>query len=410
MSEALLSVAAALERVLAQARPVASQALPLAECYGRTLAQDLASRRTQPPFPVSAMDGYAVRAQDCASPAARLRQIGVSSAGHRFHGAVGAGEAVRIFTGAVAPQGADAVLIQEHASARGEEIAVLEPVASGRNIRPAGLDFSQGEVLLRAGRRLGPNELGLAAAMNHPELPVARRPRVAILATGDELVAPGATPGPDQIVASNSFAVAAQVLAAGGEPIDLGIAADTYDALERGVRAARANHADVLVTLGGASVGDHDLVQSALGREGMRLGFWRIAMRPGKPLIHGRLDEMHILGLPGNPVSAIVCGLLFLSPLVRALCGDPHAGADRSESAVLAAPLPANDSRQDYLRSALTFDGDGRAVATPFARQDSSMLRILAESECLVMREPHAPAAQVGAPCRMLRLDRWLGA
>ena len=404
--EDLMRVEAALASVLARAEPLESETVSLAQAYGRTLAQDVASTRTQPPFDVSAMDGYALRAGDCAAVPARLRVIGASTAGHSFAGSIGEGEAVRIFTGAVVPDGADSVLIQENAAAEGDHVIVREAVAIGRNIRRAGLDFAAGDVLLRAGRRRAANELALAAAMNHPALPVVRRPRVAILATGDELVRPGTQPGPDQIVASNSFAIAAHVLAAGGEPLDLGIAADTVEALEAGILAARAARADVLVTLGGASVGDHDLVKSALSQQGMVLGFWRIAMRPGKPLIHGHLGPMHILGLPGNPVSSIVCGILFLIPLVRALSGDAKAGSDITEPAALGKAVEANDGRQDYLRAALTFDAAGHCIATPFPRQDSSMLRILAEAECLLVRAPHAPASGAGAACRIVRLDR----
>jgi molybdopterin molybdotransferase len=240
--------------------------------------------------------------------------------------------------------------------------------------------------------------------MNHGSVPVTRRPRVAILATGDELVQPGEEPGPDQIVASNTFAVAAYARDAGADIIDLGIAGDTFAALEAGIRAARAAEADVLVTLGGASVGDHDLVQTALTREGMDLGFWRIAMRPGKPLMHGRIGPMRILGLPGNPVSAIVCGVLFLVPLVRALAGDPEAGRDPSLPGILGCDLKANDTRRDYLRATMSDAGSGLPVATPFGRQDSSMLRVLAQSQVLVVREPFAPEAKAGDPCRFIRL------
>jgi molybdopterin molybdotransferase len=240
--------------------------------------------------------------------------------------------------------------------------------------------------------------------MNHPELQVAAKPRAAILATGDELVMPGMKPGPDQIVASNPFAIAALIDEAGGEPIDLGIAADDFAALERAIEQALDAKADVLVTLGGASVGQHDLVQSALTRRGMQLGFWRIAMRPGKPLIHGHMGAMSILGLPGNPVSSIVCAILFLVPLIRHLQGDPHAGAPRDEPAILGADLPANDGRKDYLRARLSRDAEGRPVVTPASRQDSSMLRVLADSNCLIIRDPHAPAARAGESCRVMRM------
>ena len=399
-----LPVSQALVRVLASApQALAAETVPLAQARGRTLADDLAALRTQPPFNASAMDGYALRAADLAVLPAQLRVIGASAAGHGFGGAVGPGEAVRIFTGAPVPTGADTVIIQENTTAEADLVTILQAEPLGRNIRAAGLDFAQGDVLLARGTRLGPCELALAAAMNHATLPVTRRPRIALLATGDELVQPGEALGPDQIVASNTFAVGAYAQAAGAEVIDLGIAGDTFAAIEAGIGAARDAGADVLVTLGGASVGDHDLVQTALTREGMELGFWKIAMRPGKPLMHGRIGDMRILGLPGNPVSAIVCGVLFLIPLIRALAGDPQAGADPTEAAVLGCDLPANDSREDYLRATLA-PGAGLPVATPFGRQDSSMLRVLARSHCLVVREPHAPAAKAGEACRIIRL------
>ena len=392
-------------RVLASAPvPLGVERIPLAECRGRTLAADIAALRTQPPFPASAMDGYAVRAADIAQVPAMLKVIGESAAGRRFAGDVKAGESVRIFTGAPVPEGADTILIQENTKADGATVTALESETLGRYVRRAGLDFSVGDVLLKKGQRLGPSELALAAAMNHPALPVTRRPRVALLATGDELVRPGEEIGPDQIVASNTFAVRAYAENAGADVIDLGIAGDNFSAIEAAIRSARAYGADVLVTLGGASVGDHDLVQTALAREGMELGFWRIAMRPGKPLMHGQIGDMRILGLPGNPVSAIVCGLLFLVPLVRALLGDSHAGDDRTEVAVLASDLPENDNRQDYLRARITGQKDGHPLVESFTRQDSSMLRILSEAQCLIVREAHAPAAKAGDMCRVLRV------
>ena len=404
----LLSVADALARILTTApRPLETQRASLRAAVGRTLAEEVPALRTQPPFSASAMDGYAVRAADAGAIPARLRVVGMSSAGHGYRGAIGAGEAVRIFTGAPLPPGADAIVLQEDTRAEGDRVIVLEAATPGRHIRPAGLDFKAGEPLLRAGTRLGPREVALAAAMNHADLPVVRRPRVAILATGDELVMPGEAPGPDQIVASNGFGLAAMVEWSGGEAIDLGIALDTFAALEAGLAAARSAKADVLVTLGGASVGDHDLVQSALAREGMQLGFWKIAMRPGKPLMHGRLGDMRVLGLPGNPVSSIVCGLIFVRPLVRALLGDPSAGADPTEPARLGADVKANDSRQDYLRARLDDGGEGLPIAVPQPRQDSSMLGVLAAADCLLLRPPHAPAAAAGDACRIIRFDRF---
>jgi molybdopterin molybdotransferase len=401
----MISVAEARQQILgAAAGPRGSEIVPLAEALGRTLAAPLAAQRTQPPFAVSAMDGFAVRAADVGSLPARLHVIGASAAGCGFKGRVGHGEAVRIFTGAPVPRGADAILIQENAQLDGESLLPSASVAAGMHIRTAGIDFSRGAVLLEAGRRLGPIEIALAAAMNYAQLPVARQPRVAILATGDELVPPGTTTGPDQIVASNAPGVAAFVRLAGGVPFDLGIAGDDLAALETAIKAARAAEADVLVTLGGASVGEHDLVQSALTHQSMQLGFWRIAMRPGKPLIYGRLGDMAVLGLPGNPGASIVCALLFLVPLLRALCGDSTAGADKSAPVRLGTALPANGSREDYMRAWLEPSADGLAVATPFAEQDSSLLSIFAKAQCLIVRPPEAPAAREGDLCRILLL------
>ncbi len=405
--EPLLSVAEARARILSAADVSRGREdVPLAEALSRTLAADLVAKRTQPPIAVSAMDGYALRAEDIASLPARLKCIGESAAGHGFTGSVGAGDAVRIFTGAPVPEGADAVLMQEDARTDGDYVEPMRSVPRDHFIRPAGMDFREGDCLLKAGTRIGPSEIALAAAMNHARLPVSRRPRVAILATGDELVSPGTEIGADQIVASNSFAIGAYTRSAGGEPIDLGIARDNFESLAAAVEAARGACADVLVTLGGASVGDYDLVKMALAKQGMELGFWRIAMRPGKPLIHGRLGQISILGLPGNPVAAIVCCLLFLLPLVRALCGDPDAGADESEAVLLGAPLGINDARQDYLRATLVPSEKALPVATPFQAQDSSLLRVLAQAQCLIVRAPHAPAAEVGEVCRAIRLSR----
>ncbi|MGD0641020.1 MAG: gephyrin-like molybdotransferase Glp [Roseiarcus sp.] len=404
MTGGLISVDEALARVLASAgEPLSEESVALGEALGRTLAREARALRTQPPFANSAMDGYAVRAADAAIAPVRLQVIGESAAGHAFAGSVAAGEAVRIFTGAPMPAGADAVALQEDAQREGAAVTLQTGVASGENVRPRGFDFAEGEAALAAGRRLTPRDIALAAAANHPSLVVRRRPRVAILATGDELVAPGSALGPAQIVASNNFAVAGVVVAAGGEPIDLGIAVDDRSALALSLAAARDAKADVLVTLGGASVGDYDLVQRALTEAGMELGFWRIAMRPGKPLIHGRIGATSVLGLPGNPVSSTVCALLFLRPLLRALVGDPEAGADPSEPARLAVELPANGARQEYMRATLTRDADGVFFAGALPRQDSSLVKALARAEALIVRAPHAPPAEAGAPCRIIR-------
>ena len=401
----LLPVEEALQAILAGVKgqtPV--EHVNLVQALGRVLAGDLDARRTQPPVNVSAMDGYALIHADLTQLPARLAIIGASAAGHGFAGRINHGQAVRIFTGAPVPSGADTVIIQENTSADGDHVIINEAEALGRNIRKAGLDFVKGDALLKKGHRLSAPDLALAAAMNHAQLPVHKKPLIAILATGDELVAPGQEPGADQIVASNSFAVGAYAQAAGADVLDLGIAGDRYEDLQQAFARARAAKVDVLVTLGGASVGDHDLVQSALKREGMELGFWKIAMRPGKPLMHGRMDAMQILGLPGNPVSAIVCAVLFLVPLVRALSGDQQAGEDRSIAGILGCDLGPNDSRQDYLRASVTSQHHGLPIAIPFGRQDSSMLRTLAASQALVIRAPHAPAAKTGDPCRLVLL------
>ena len=404
-SNELLSVPDARIRILASVpkdRPFEDVALE--QAVGRTLARDLSAKRTHPPKAVSAMDGYAVRACDLTHLPVKLKQIGESTAGFGFSGSLGPKEAVRIFTGAPVPEGCDTILIQEYARVDAGFVEPLETVAAGRHIRARGIDFTTGEALLPAGLRLGAVSLALAAAMNFAKVTVTRRPLVAILAAGDELVRPGEAIGADQIVATNSYAIAALIEEAGGEPLDLGIANDELAAVEKGISAARASGADLLVTLGGASVGDYDLVKPALARQGMELNFWRIAMRPGKPVIHGRLGPMIILGLPGNPASAIVAGIVFLVPLVRALCGDPDAGRDQSEPAILGKALRANDNRQDFLRARLTSNQAGLPIATPFEEQDSSLLRILAQSQCLVLREPHAKPAVAGDPCRMIRL------
>ncbi len=400
----LISVEEALARVLNSARLTHVETVLIGSAHQRTLAQDLRSLRTQPPFNASAMDGYAVLGSDVQHVGARLKVIGESAAGHSYHGEIKSGEAVRIFTGAPVPDGADTILLQEHATRDGDYVIVIEPETQGRHIRKRGLDFADGQLLLESGTRLDSRSLALAAAMGHGEVHVYKRPRVAILATGDELVEPGHAPGPDKIVASNHLTAAALVEAAGGEAIQLGIAGDSFTSLERGIIAAESEDADVLVTLGGASVGDHDLVQSVLARRGMELSFWRIAMRPGKPLIHGRLGDMIIMGLPGNPVSSFVCSKIFLEPLLRAMQGDPEAARDPSEPAILGTGVRQNDKRQDYLRATLDMGGNGLPVATPFELQDSSMVRVMAEAGALVIRAPNAPPQHAGDMCRIIRL------
>jgi molybdopterin molybdotransferase len=398
----MLSVEDALAAILAGVAPLETEDVPLAACFGRTLACDIVARRTQPPSALSAMDGYALRAAAAAGP---LRIIGESAAGSGFDGVCGAGEAVRIFTGAPVPQGVDAVLIQEEAERDGDRLLVKGPVKAGDNIRDAGADFTEGAIMLRVGRRLSPADVALAASADHPTLPLARKPRVAVLSTGDELVPPGAPRGPDQIVASNAFAVLGLIAASGGEPLDLGVVSDRLDRIEAAIQRARAENADILVTIGGASVGDRDLVRGALAREGMELSFWKVRMKPGKPLIHGHIGPMRVLGLPGNPTSASVCGHLFLKPLIRRLSGDPQAGADRSEPALAGAALPPGGARREYLRAMLTRDDEGRLVATAHKNQDSSLSLVLAYSQALIVRAENAPPAPAGAPVRVIRLD-----
>lgn len=398
----LLPVEEALARLLAPASRLEAETVAIGAAAGRILAAPLHALRTQPPFAASAMDGYAVRASDLATIPAELRLIGTAPAGSPFAGRVGPGEAVRIFTGAPVPDGADAILIQENAEPSApDRIRALESVTPGRYIRPAGLDFRTGDLLLPAGSRLDPARLALAAAANHASLAVVRRPRVAIIATGDELLAPGSEIGPGQIIASNSYGVAAIAAGDGAEILDLGIVGDAPQAIAAAVERARAGRADILITLGGASVGDHDLVGPVLKDLGMKLDFWRIAMRPGKPLMVGRLSAMHVLGLPGNPVSSLVCAHLFLRPLIARLLGTPYRPDLRE--ARLATPLPANDGREDYLRAVIR-EEPGGLVAEAFSRQDSSMLRVLAEANGLIIRPPRAPALAAGSTCRVLLL------
>jgi molybdopterin molybdotransferase len=398
-----MPVADALAAILAGAEPLPEEMVALDTAFHRVLARDVAALRTQPPEAMSAMDGYAVRSADVADLSARLKVIGEVAAGRPFGRKVGHGEAVRIFTGGVIPDGADAVIIQEDTATDGDHITITEAAKPGRHIRPAGVDFREGDVLLAKGRRLTDRDLSLAAGMNYPELAVHRRPKVAVLATGDELVMPGSIPGPGQIVYSNGYAVRALARAEGADTIDLGIAADTVEATTEGIRRARASGADILITMGGASVGDHDLVKRSLEAEGVNMAFWRIAMRPGKPMMHGRLGAMRVIGLPGNPVSSYVCGFLFLVPLIRALSG--RAGIHHArETALLGRELAANDQREDYLRARLEVREDGALIAMPVNQQDSSLLGNLAAARALLIRPPFAPAAAKGASIELLRL------
>jgi len=397
-----MPVAEALARVLADAAPLPAERAPLRQAVGRVLTEDVKALRTQPPAAVSAMDGYAVRACDVANVPATLRVTGEVAAGHPFPGAVGAREAARIFTGGMMPAGADTVVIQELAARDGDRVTFAKPTAKGRNVRAEGIDFAQGDTLLRKGQRLSDRDVMLAAAMNHPALPVHRRPKVAVLGTGDELVPPGTTPKPGEIVYSNGFALLALAEGEGAESTDLGIARDRVEDIAAAVRRARDWGADILVTSGGASVGEHDLVQRALRAEGLDLSFWRVALRPGRPMMHGRLGPMQVLGVPGNPVSSYVCAFLFLVPLIRRLAGRADL-TPTPEPARLGHDLPANDERADYLRARLTAGPDG-PIATPLPAQDSSLMAPLAQAGCLLIREPNAPAAKAGSPCVILKL------
>ncbi|MDH3581994.1 MAG: molybdopterin molybdotransferase MoeA [Hyphomicrobiales bacterium] len=398
----LLPVAEALSRVVAGLEPTGSQEIPLGQASGRVLAQDLAATLTQPPFDASAMDGYAVRAADIGTLPCDLNVIGQAAAGHPFSGPVSAGEAVRIFTGAPVPDGADTIVIQEDTERNGDNVTVLEGANKGAFVRPKGFDFAKGDVAVRAGERLNARDITLAAAMNCAQVSVRRRPSVAILATGDELVPLGEKPGAGQIVSSIPHGLAAMIDAAGGEPILLGIARDTTESL--GEHLERARDADIVLTIGGASVGDHDLVQDALKAQGMTLDFWKIAMRPGKPLMFGTLDAQRVIGVPGNPVSALVCTRIFLIPMLERLLGLAQSNT-RETRVILAAPLAKNGPRQHYMRATLARDDAGRTLATPVRSQDSSLLSPLAQADCLLIRAPHAPAAAAGDAIPALLLD-----
>ena len=397
----MIPVEEARMRILQVLAPAAAETVPLAAAGGRVLARPVLARLTQPPADVSAMDGFAVRAAD-AEQGALLRVVGSAPAGHPFDGKVGPGEAVRIFTGAVLPGGADGILLQEDAKVAESQVRVGETVRAGRWIRRRGLDFETGELLLPAGKQLTARDVGLAAAANHPWLFVHRRPRIGILATGDEIALPGEPVPPGGIVSSNAHALAVLVRANGGEPLVLPIAPDDEAAIAEAAVAAQG--CDLLVTTGGASVGEHDLVQSALGPEGFALDFWRIAMRPGKPLIWGRLGHTPLLGLPGNPVSALVCGVVFLLPALRRLCGLAPETTPGTARARLGTALPENDRRFDFLRARLETSAEGETIALPFPVQDSSMLKILARADALVLRPPHAPAAAAGDPVEIIAL------
>ncbi len=405
MPKPALSVDEALARIIAGTSPTASEYIKLLEATGRTLSEPLKAKLTQPPFHASAMDGYAVRATDVSKLPARLKLIGEAAAGHPYTGSpIAPGETVRIFTGAPLPDGADAVVIQENSE---RDVQGLVNVIAGKpdpgHVRPAGGDFIKGATGIEAGTRLKPRHIALAAAMGHDTLPVHRKPVVAIVATGDELVAPGTLPGAGQIVASNGYAIAAMVEKAGGQARLLGIARDTLSSLES--RLEDAKNADILITIGGASVGDHDLVSKALEAAGFKLDFWKIAMRPGKPLMFAQKTGQRAVGVPGNPVSSIICTAIFVLPLVRALSGDSSRNPAELIEASLTAPLEKNGPRQHFMRASLTTATDGTAVVKPAASQDSALLTVLSESNALIVRPPHAPPLAKGDKVTVRTID-----
>ena len=395
---ALMPVEEARIRILSNVKPMAVENVKLAKALGRVLAKPLSAKRDQPPFDASAMDGYAVRFDDVPGT---LNVIGTSAAGHAFKGKLKAGQAVRIFTGAPVPTLANAVVIQENTKASGKLVTVLQAIRDQQNTRPKGLDFKRGEILLPAGITLKARDIGLAAAMNCALVSVRRKPVVAVMTTGDELVLPGQKPRADQIVSSNSNALVAMALRYGAEVINCGIVPDNLKATTRAI--LKMAKADVVVTTGGASVGDHDFVQQALTNAGVKIDFWKIAMRPGKPFMYGRKGKQHLLGLPGNPVSALVCARLFLKPLLDAMLGLPF--EDDAVMARLSVAMAANDGRQDYVRARIEVAADGARSTAPFDKQDSSMQRTFRDAQCLIIRPPNAGEAPAGTLVPVLFLD-----
>lgn len=397
----MIPVDEALQLVRDNVSPTTIEDVPLIECLGRVVGDDLACGLSHPPVAVSSMDGYALRAGDTENPPVVLKQIGESPAGGGFTGTVENGQTVRIFTGAPLPDGADAVQMQENTQADGQDITILQSVPAGRFVRPAGMDFAKGDMLIKAGTVLGARHIGLAAAMNLSTLPVARKPRVGILATGNEVAMPGDDLGPTQIISSNSFALNSYVLAMGGEPTVLGIAGDSEDQLRAAFK--KAMDFDVLVTIGGVSVGDYDLVGKVLEQQGLKQIFHKIAMRPGKPLLFGKIGQQVVFGMPGNPVSTGVCSMLFLKTALSIMLGMTERQTDK-QSAIVGQDLEANDGRQDYLRARLQTDADGQLLAVPFNKQDSAMQARFAEADCLIVRKPHADAIKAGSRVEIMLL------
>jgi molybdopterin molybdotransferase len=402
LTDGMINVADALKNVLENINQLGTEDISIAQADGRILGEDLIARLTQPPVAVSAMDGYAVKAEDITTVPKNLTLIGESSAGNGFNGKVAPGQTVRIFTGAPIPNGTDAVVIQEDTENSNEKIIIKERALVGNFVRAAGLDFKVGEKLLTAGTRLNYRNIALTAAMNIPWIKVRRQPRVAILSTGDELVLPGERIGSHQIISSNNIGIAALVLANGGIPINLGIAKDTSDSLKN--MLSDLSGIDMLVTIGGASVGDYDLVKSVLGEKGLNIKFSSVAMRPGKPLIFGDIMGIPMLGLPGNPVSASVTATLFLRPAINRMIG--YADSSHwTRTAILGRKVTKNDKRQDYLRATLSTGDKGALIATPFQQQDSSMLANFAQAQCLIIRTPFAAGVSAGKSVEIIKLD-----
>ncbi len=372
---------------------LAGEMVSVADALGRVVAEDVSARLTQPPVAVSSMDGYAVRCVDVLEQPVTLVRIGESQAGGPFEGTVKAGQCVRIFTGAALPEGTDAVIIQEDTDVNGNRITMKEVAFEGKFVRRAGLDFTKGDVLIRAGQVLTARDIGLLCAMNVPWLKVYRRPRVAILATGDELVMPGEALGDGQIISSNSLMVAAMVTAMGGVPINLGIARDSETSLRS--MLAGVEGVDLLVTSGGVSVGEYDLVRNVMGKEGLDIDVYRIAMKPGKPFMFGRIKGTPAMGLPGNPVSTYIAAFIFLRAALKKMQGLPFE-QDQPVQAILGSDVGANGKRQEYMRAVFSHNAQGQLVATPYDRQDSAMLDNLAKCEGFILRPVNAPALKAG--------------
>lgn len=396
----MLSIDEALEKIRAAISPVQSEEVFITDALGRVLVDDVVATISHPPQAVSAMDGYAVRAEDVASVSCQLKQIGEAAAGHLFEGSVSAGECVRIFTGGAVPKGADSIVIQEDTDADGDQITIKEAAKPGEWVRDKGLDFDAGKLLLPKNRMMSARDVGLAAAAGATWVRVRRKPRIAVLSTGDEIVMPGAPRRDDQIVSSNSVALVAYADVMGADATNIGIAEDNEESLK--ARLADAKGFDLLVTSGGASVGDHDLVQSVFGAEGLELGFYKIAMRPGKPLIFGHLGDMAMLGLPGNPVSTGVTAAIFMRAAIEEMLG--LAPTPLFTAAKLGRDLGANGKRLDFMRASLTTSDSELPTATPFERQDSSMMALFSDADCLVMREINAPPAKAGDIVKVVSL------